>query len=576
MKSRSLPPADGEVEDAPESVPPPEKRGALIISAAQDYQSAGEKLDQDGLPHGLFSMALLEALRAAPEGEPADRVFSRVKAFMQSEGRVQDPVLAGTAERLARPLFGQGASKRAERPAFAVAKVSDGRSVQIQGGLASGIRKNCELVKGDGSTGVRVRVTEVMGLSNCMAEVVSGDAAGLKAGDLMELDRWAAPDSAALKVWLPECPKGVWGEVPKLAEKLRERCLKEGHTWVVDPTEETPSHILSIAEKGWVLYDLAAGDESPVTSRHLWKKLSRTNETGGSRVLLYANFPPPEADFVQERAGLSGQGGSVQRVKDATQADYLLAGAYDGREILYSWLLPNATKRDVSGGFQLPVRTDWLRFSPAGDEKAAHGAGLRDCALKLARLKGWLCLSPPPRSAGFPYDLALKRPGSGELLREGSVYDGERFSMTLVADPAHIENGVEKRYVYVFGIDQNGESKLLFPELSSGSVENRVPYDKPEREIRLGSRDVVVQKPFGVDTYVLIASAEAVPNPEIFNSGGVRGRERDGKAVARSGSSALERFLDGVGTDNKASDENYPAGWSIDRITFLSLPRVTR
>jgi hypothetical protein len=108
-KFRVLPPDERDVADASAPVPP-ETRGALILSAAQDTESAAETADDDNTAHGLFTWALLKILRSMPVNESADRMFLQLRAVMQAGDAPQEPVMAGTGERRRAPLFGVGSA----------------------------------------------------------------------------------------------------------------------------------------------------------------------------------------------------------------------------------------------------------------------------------------------------------------------------------------------------------------------------------------------------------------------------------------------------------------------------------
>lgn len=109
-KTRNLDPDTGYVEDPPDldvsgkALPAPEESGMLILSAAQDTQIASET-DTDAGAHGLFTWALVKVLQTVAPNERADRMFQRVRALMQSEGTLQEPVRAG-AGRDGRSLLG--------------------------------------------------------------------------------------------------------------------------------------------------------------------------------------------------------------------------------------------------------------------------------------------------------------------------------------------------------------------------------------------------------------------------------------------------------------------------------------
>src|SRR5690606_25978645 len=72
------------------------------------------------------------------------------------------------------------------------------------GGLALGLRPGTELRQADvdSTTAVRLRVTDVSGLSRATAEVMGGDPATLEAGDLFEVVLWVPTSGGALRMWM--------------------------------------------------------------------------------------------------------------------------------------------------------------------------------------------------------------------------------------------------------------------------------------------------------------------------------------------------------------------------------------
>ncbi|HUR82949.1 MAG TPA: caspase family protein [Thermoanaerobaculia bacterium] len=66
--ARGIDPDLRDIRDAADYGPRPERRGALVLSAAQDFDSARERTDAAGKIHGAFSLAWLRALRDAAPG----------------------------------------------------------------------------------------------------------------------------------------------------------------------------------------------------------------------------------------------------------------------------------------------------------------------------------------------------------------------------------------------------------------------------------------------------------------------------------------------------------------------------
>ena len=101
---RALPPDPRDAADD-YAGPFPEKRGALIIAAAQDIESAAEGRDENGNEHGAFTAALMKVLSSAPLDESANDIFLQTFATMRSAGASQVPVISGPADRIRAPLF---------------------------------------------------------------------------------------------------------------------------------------------------------------------------------------------------------------------------------------------------------------------------------------------------------------------------------------------------------------------------------------------------------------------------------------------------------------------------------------
>jgi len=102
-----------------------------------------------------------------------------------------------------------------------------------------------------------------------------------------------------------------------------------------------------------------------------------------------------------------------------------------------------------------------------------------------------------------PFRLALRRESDGSVTSIGPVRGGERYSVVLRATAADLPS----RFVYVFAIDSAGKSSLIYPK--HGSVENRHTTGAD-----LGEESAFrISPPYGIDTYFLLTTSEALPNP---------------------------------------------------------------
>ena len=140
-----------------------------------------------------------------------------------------------------------------------------------------------------------------------------------------------------------------------------------------------------------------------------------------------------------------------------------------------------------------------------------------------------------------------------------------------------------RRWVYVFAISQQGKGTLLFPRLDSGNEGNHLPRaEKDEKPLAPAvpllrlldqSSDLEVSEPWGIDTYIVISTKEAIPNPGIFDFDGVQSI-RSAQSRGNSGS-PLQDLLDACGNSTRGTlVAKAPSEWSIERITFRSARKM--
>ena len=501
VKFRVLPPDERDVADASAPVPP-ETRGALILSAAQDDQFAAETTGDDRTSHGLFSWALLKTLRSMPVNQSADRMFLQLRAIMQAGETMQEPVMAGTPERRRAPLFGVAPPATAAATVVAVQAVQGDGSVLLQGGVALGLRKGTELRPTGGRAGspLTLQVTREQGLTRSVAVALTGTTKDLAAGTLFEVTKWSAPTGPALRVW-----------------------VSPGATPVAD----------------------------------LIRKATPFGEDGGPLPL------PPGVKLA------AGEGGSIEMLPSADHADYVLAGRSSGETLQYAWVRPLATVGNGAGS-TLPARTDWI---PLGANPRALAESLQQYLTRLAAIRTWLQLESPPDSGRFPYHLALRNATTGQLHSEGIVRQGERYGLVLALDEALARGTPVQRYVYVFALDAMGKTTLLFPGLTTGTVENRQPANVADaatlpKQIPLGPAELFgIGPPFGTDTYIMVTSETALPDPSVLEGDAVasRGLERT--------TDPLSRLLGAASTGQRGLSVTTPTDWSIQRLTIRSVPK---
>ncbi len=565
--ARFLPPATRGVMDAAPTGGKPEERGALVLSATRDFEQAIEVLGPTGEPHGAFSLALMTAVHRSPPGEPAEVTFLRARALLQTSDAFQQPVLAGTAERRQAPLFGDEESQHAAGLAVAVRRVEAGGRVLLQGGWAHGLRRGVELeVRGDAALGppVRLRVTRILGPAAAEARVVGGRSdvgrRPVRSGDVATLSAWALADEPTLRVWIPNAGDR-WPRAVALARELRALASSTGLTWVIDPVKSTPAFVLHW-DGGWWL--TARGEPSRPLGMDPRPRdvLRQASARDGRPSSLFVQLPAPPALATALALGAGSPNDAVER-SPRNGAHYQLVGRLAGDEADFAWVRPAVGAEDAAAS-PLPTRSDWCSTADRGCVPT-----LTEAALRLNKIRSWLTLEPPP-GADFPYRLWLVD-DSGAATRTEPLRAGERYRPVARAPRPLHRSAVKPRHLYVFSIDSFGNSTLLFPRVTQGSVENRFPIavaaqESWPAEIRLGSQaGFRVRAPFGTDTFFLLSSEEPIPNPWVLQFGGVRSR-------GPRGETALEELLSQTGSSARGGPPDpLPINWSLERLTLQTV-----
>lgn len=556
LRPRSVRPDLRDVADGLNAGPRPEDRGLLLFAAAQDFDLAYETRDPDGNVHGAFSWALENALKdAGPGTEPAIDTFLRAHARLRLDMPAQEPMIAGNAQaRLTPFLVARGERKRAKTP-IALERVNPDGTYVLQGGWVNGITIGSELE----ANGVRVEVTALRGIARCDARAVvqrasPGTATTLQSGALLEIVRWAAPPGRPLHVWIPVGPQ----DTISFARELEREAGRRQIHWVADPTETAATHLIRWRDGRWEVIARGQSAEQPDSAAPA--RILRGIPSGSS---VFLQLPGPAS--LVEAIGLRQKGDEdgIEITSDPRSADYILGGRFFNGQIEYAWLSRDLTPAK-RGSVALPLRSHW---SAAG--AADTPLVLNDAIMRLRRIFGWQHLESLDNDS-LPVDLAIRRAVDGSLVKDGVLVGESSYGLVLRARSGRVGAEVQPRYVYVFLIDSLGKSILLFP--LSGSVENRVPMEDEgtqvahlPSEIPLGEQpSFSATAPYGIDTYFLLTTDEALPDPWSLEWDGVRSAGRGG------GTSPLQQLLELGGTTR--SPLLTPPNWSIEQLVFESVP----
>jgi hypothetical protein len=571
-RTRGVPWDETDVHEAPSFSVPPEDLGTLIFSACQDYEAAQEYPRDHGW-RGTFSYAFQKVLDdPASPNQSAEQVFQRVASLMQSERANQQPVMAGDLSRRKGTLF-DSRPVPALRPTANVTRVNNDGNVLLKGGIDLGLGIDTELTgtrMAGGGKPVRLQVKKMEGLAECSAIIMQGRQDEIRPGDQFVLERWGAQPADDLKVWIPPAVKQP--ELDSLCKQVNAFRETRKSQWADDPTQPLALQLVQHDASGWTVTRSNGG------AANIGSVLPSKPLIGSEPI--FVRLPPATLLAEKLKVGPGSELPSISSVASQGQADYALEGRLMGTRVEYAWVRPGATREGSRNGTDpLPARSDWFAFSPDSEATSAAAERLLDAAVVLARIHGWLSIQSPGDE--FPYKLALREAAKKQIIQGGKVYEGRHYDLLLVPDPgafrrlAEAHKSVEQRRIYVFSIDSHGNSYLLFNR--GGDVENLYP-EHPEDIVRPPSEPIVLgrpgmlemQEPFGLDTYILLASKQNIPNPYVLEFSGVRS-----KGPSR-GESGLSRLVHGLGSGARGPSVADPTDWSIDKMMIRSEPKNSK
>ncbi|RYF87897.1 MAG: hypothetical protein EOO03_09640, partial [Chitinophagaceae bacterium] len=550
-KARYIEAADYDVKDAVEPRRP-EERGALIMSAAQDFEFAKEHTDENRIAHGAFTSALLKALQQLTPDAAANDIYNSLTAIMKYYGKTQEPVLAGVDARKKGTLF--ALPKGAVKNRFMVASSRlEAKGVELQGGYAFGLAEGVRLAH-DADT---LQIIEMRGANKSLAKVVAGSKEKIVPGTLFEVVSWASSKAPALKVYMPKAVPG--NQLQDFVKTYQSVKAAKPLSWVTDIAKANPDKIYYLENGVWNYNDKKEGKKEltgGLTAAAFQKSLGTANSA-------FVNMPPPTALYDQVVQSFKNYN-NIEVVSNANEAQYTLIGALnDKNKLAYALVKSQVTLQDTTES--LPARTDYIEFN--NDASANDiAATLSESAFKIAKIRDWLMLSSPKGQNKFPFKLSFQGYSSGKLLATDRVKVGDTLSLFIEEDLSEggWKSNYSKRYIYVFSIDSKGTMNLLFPSAASGNTENRFPVTDNNNvaEKRVQLADFIVSLPAGADNYFLLSSEQAINNLSIFDQEGVL--TRGPKPEETGGHNPLEDVLY-TGSKTRSQVIITPVTWGIHK-----------
>jgi hypothetical protein len=556
---------DYAVEDSSDPAAPELRPGNdfLIMSASQDNELAAEQSDDNNIPHGAFTIALIEALKQQGTDASAISLFSAIRAILKSNGQRQEPVISGSKERQQQTLLGLKKGTIPDRSVVAVSSISN-NTVELQGGFAIGLHKENELVKWkDKDTLVKIIIDTVFGINRAAGHIIKGNVGNLQAGNLLEITNWTSSDAPLLKLYIPTTELNdaaitnfvaVAGEIKKTGKAK----------WTTD-LEKTDPYTSIYFDKGkWFVNNY----KKPLATLGAFSANNISAQTTKDSS-LYIEFPASKKIGTLIRERLSRQQ-NIQIVNNAADAQYSLYGILNNNGLVYGFRRIQLAARDSLGS--MPVQT---RGFSLADTTTEAGRSLADSlytiALRLSKLRGWLQMSGPQGGGGsFAYHLELQNKITKQSMQTGSYRIGEELSLQLVANENYLAYAGSKKYIYVFAIDKYGNMQLCYPSEADGNMNNRFPkYDNSDNMIADKSFELMsftATEPAGTDNFFLLATDDPIPDYDrIFNQQGVQTNNAS-RGVSRD--HPLSSLLDIGNEGSRGVPKKMARNWSLQRTSF--------
>ncbi len=546
--TQSVTPSNDTISDASIS-PQPEKEGALILSACQDFQLEYQARFPDGIYYSCFTKAFMDVMKRNNSYISASDLFYSMCTEIKNMGRDMVPVIGGTDERLKRNLFGSGTLENLNH--IVAKKILPDNTIILEAGKAAGIEEGTELVSLNKKITIEVESGVTLFESN--AKIILGNQADLIAGTVFEISRYSFAPGNKLMLCIPTI--AVSRNKFLQMENQIAVWMKKNNMTVVGENNTQHDYMLYYNEGKWFVID--SKNEHMIGATLNTDSLSKYVQNGKTMLVHL----PVYNDLMAKMTSEIKNKYSTVVVSSMGNSDYFLAGGIKNNQFGYQIL---KTDFNVDSASEYPVKSSLLILDTTQENNLCDK--LCENLWKLSRIKSWLTLDSRDGVGAFPYSIYFKNTKSGNIIQGGTVDSGEQYKMYIRRNtPLINSDSVKKRWVYVFVISEDGSITKLFPNYAS-SIENYLPINLKDSVEELYKSEVNVDTPFGVDHIICLTSAEPLPNPEII--------EQEGITTRGVSNNPLEELITNLNATTRSVETmKAPEEWSIQKIKFKSVAK---
>ena len=523
--------------------PKPEKNGALILGACQDFQEEKARLFPypDGPRYSLFTKAFMEVMKKNDANISARDLINAINVQYKNWGDPLVASIAGNDERLNQPIFG-GVNASSGSNHIVVQKIMPDKSIILQGGSVLGLEEGVELTNENKTLKIEIVKSD---LSSSTAKVILGNPLDVKSGSFFSISRYAYSGQNKLQVCAPMLSmkrKEFFQLINQLNQMIVTKNLIQ-----VNEINAPVTYWLYFNNSQWYLHE--GKNETALGSKLNINSLSNLIQSGKTiRVQL-----PVYAIMFNNIKSVIDEQYSCVNISPMENSDYTLSGTLVNHDLNYKLLKTNA---DTSCSNEYPLQSDFYLIDTTLENKTS----IKICAdlYKLSRIKSWLNIESGNDEAKFPYSLVLKNSATKEYLQSGNVMVGDNYQLCLQQD-AGIKNpdSIQQRYIYVFAIGSDGSIVLLYPN-HAGNIENYFPINRKDliEEIPV---IINVDPPSGINHIFFLTSFEAITNPQMISQQGIS---------TKSGTlNPLEVLINNMNAKTRSVETiKAPDQWSIQKI----------